>query len=176
MIRSPAPYCACEHALGGCSQQSLQQQRAIGRAQSCAGIPTGAGAVAAIVAAGHIAQCLLLQQLGVMLIEERVQVPNGLTASLIEQGNQPGPQRSHCARAPHGSALTVDNDLIACLRVRIACDIGYPAPLVVVVDGWQKIAPDAVDARTALRSLRKTRPPEKEALGVYVFEVEQVTD
>ncbi len=40
---------------------------------------------------------------------------------------------------------------------------------------WQKIAPDASDASTALRLIREIYPPEKEALGVYVFEVEPVT-
>jgi ASC-1-like (ASCH) protein len=44
------------------------------------------------------------------------------------------------------------------------------------VEGWQKIAPDAGDASTALRLIREIYPPEKEALGVYVFEVEPVTD
>lgn len=41
--------------------------------------------------------------------------------------------------------------------------------------GWQKIAPDAGDTATALRTIREIYPPEKEALGVYVFEVEPVS-
>ena len=43
------------------------------------------------------------------------------------------------------------------------------------VEGWQKIAPDAADAATALHTIREIYPPEKEALGVYVFEVEPVS-
>ena len=39
-------------------------------------------------------------------------------------------------------------------------------------EGWQKIAPDAADTATALRVIKEIYPPEKEALGVYVFEVE----
>jgi ASC-1-like (ASCH) protein len=42
-------------------------------------------------------------------------------------------------------------------------------------EGWQKIAPDAGDTDTALRFIREIYPPEKEALGVYVFEVEPVS-
>src|SRR5579883_224467 len=42
-------------------------------------------------------------------------------------------------------------------------------------EGWQKIAPDAGDTDTALRLIREIYPPEKEALGVYVFEVEPVS-
>lgn len=41
--------------------------------------------------------------------------------------------------------------------------------------GWQKIAPDAGDTATALRTIREIYPSEKEALGVYVFEVEPVS-
>lgn len=42
-------------------------------------------------------------------------------------------------------------------------------------EGWQKIAPDAGDTETALRIIREIYPAEKEALGVYVFEVEPVS-
>lgn len=42
-------------------------------------------------------------------------------------------------------------------------------------EGWQKIAPDAGDMETALRTIREIYPPEKEALGVYVFEVVPVS-
>lgn len=42
-------------------------------------------------------------------------------------------------------------------------------------EGWQKIAPDAVDAADALHRIQGIYPPEKEALGVYVFEIEPVS-
>src|SRR5579875_2231268 len=42
-------------------------------------------------------------------------------------------------------------------------------------EGWQKIAPDAGDTATALHVIKEIYPPEKEALGVYVFEVEPVS-
>ena len=42
-------------------------------------------------------------------------------------------------------------------------------------EGWQKIAPDAGDTTTALRLIKEIYPPEKEALGVYVFEVAPVS-
>ena len=41
-------------------------------------------------------------------------------------------------------------------------------------EGWQKIAPDVADTAEALRAIREIYPPEKEALGVYIFEVEPV--
>nr|BBH92194.1 hypothetical protein KTA_03930 [Thermogemmatispora argillosa] len=43
-------------------------------------------------------------------------------------------------------------------------------------EDWQKIDPDSSDVNTALHCIREIYPPEKEALGVYVFEVEPVTD
>lgn len=42
-------------------------------------------------------------------------------------------------------------------------------------EGWQKIAPDAGDMVTALRTIQEIYPPEKESLDVYVFEVEPVS-
>ena len=46
--------------------------------------------------------------------------------------------------------------------------------VMLAVEGWQKVAPDAGNTATALRLIREIYPPEKESLGVYVFEVEPV--
>lgn len=39
---------------------------------------------------------------------------------------------------------------------------------------WERIVPDAADEATALRRLKEIYPPNKEKLGVYVFEIEPV--
>jgi ASC-1-like (ASCH) protein len=39
---------------------------------------------------------------------------------------------------------------------------------------WQQIVPDAPNAEHALAKLREIYPKHKEALGVYVFDVEPV--
>lgn len=42
----------------------------------------------------------------------------------------------------------------------------------IAIEPWQKIVPDAPNEATALQLLKKIYPPNKEALGVYVFEIE----
>jgi len=41
---------------------------------------------------------------------------------------------------------------------------------------WQKIVPDATSNAAALAKLKEIYPPAKEALGIYVFEIEPVTE
>lgn len=61
-------------------------------------------------------------------------------------------------------------------NVKIKAVRTYPSfEDMLATEGWQKIAPDAGDAATALRTIREIYPVEKEALGVYVFEVEPVS-
>ena len=40
------------------------------------------------------------------------------------------------------------------------------------IEPWQQIVPDAPNESTALHRLKQIYPPQKEALGVYVFEIE----
>jgi ASC-1-like (ASCH) protein/ribosomal protein S18 acetylase RimI-like enzyme len=42
----------------------------------------------------------------------------------------------------------------------------------IAAESWQQIVPDASTKATALRRLKEIYPPNKEALGVYVFEIE----
>src|SRR6202042_596034 len=100
----------------GAALQGRQQCRAVGRAESGAGVPTGTGVIRAVAAAGDVvkARCAVEPRLG-----ESDRGPE----RLVEQSDEAGPQWSYGACAADHLVGAVDADRVPGLGVGVAGDI-----------------------------------------------------
>ena len=107
--------------------ERLKQSCTIRSTQSCARVPAWPCGISSIVATGHISQGVTLHKLWVVLIENGIQIPNGLPSFLVHERDQACPERRNGTGSTERRALSIDVDLIACCRIGITCNIRHPA-------------------------------------------------
>src|SRR5579863_3775927 len=109
-------------------RQGLHQPRAVRTAPTRACVPARPGFVIAVVARGDVAKRCRLSGHG--LVERRVQVANSFACRLVDEREQPSPQRRHRAGAPNRETRAIDLHLVSGRGIGIAAHIGKAASLV----------------------------------------------
>src|SRR3984893_3903628 len=95
----------------------------VGAAEPGAGIPSGCGCEAAVIALGDIRQGCRID------IEVRIDKAGPAGLRRIYAREEAGPERRHCARPADDQIVVVDPHIVSGLRVGNAADIGYASHL-----------------------------------------------